>query len=82
MDDGMGTSMVILHTDKAKKIWEQVRKNMDWFECEKDDLMQPRLSGPSGMAKARRLFMMLYKILPFSFFIRLIDAAIRLFSRR
>ncbi len=71
MDDGMGISMVILHTDKAKKIWEQVQRDMDWFECKKEDLLQPRLIMPVGTAKRRRLCMTLYGKLPFSLFIRL-----------
>ncbi len=81
MDDGMGMSMLILHTDKARQIWEQVQDEMDWFGCRKEDLMQPRLIGPVSKARARKLYMMLYKILPFSLFIRMIDAVIRLWSR-
>ena len=71
MDDGMGTSMVILHTDKAKRIWEQIQGDMDWFECGKEDLLQPRLIRPVRMEKGRKLCMILYGKLPFSLFIRL-----------
>lgn len=71
MDDGMGTSMVILHTDKAKWIWEQIQGDMDWFECRKEDLLQPRLIRPVRMEKGRKLCMILYGKLPFSLFIRL-----------
>lgn len=35
LDEGMGNSMVILHTEKAEKILEQAQENMEWFECRK-----------------------------------------------
>lgn len=70
LDDGMGSSMVILHTERAKKIWEQVQENLEWFECGKEELLQPRLIEPTGMVKGRGLFMTLYKLLPFPLFIR------------
>lgn len=71
IDDGMGTSMMILHTDKARTIWDRVQGDMRWFECEKEDLLQPRLTKPVGMAKGRGLRILLYRKLPFSLFIRL-----------
>lgn len=71
IDDGMGTSLVILHTDRAKSIWEQVRQEMNWFECEKNQLLQPRLLTPVDISKKRELYMKLYKKLPFSLLIRL-----------
>ena len=77
LGDGMGTSMVILHTDKAGKIWEQIQEAVDWFECEKENLLQPRLIEPSRKARARKLYMMLYRALPFSLFIRMADAVIK-----
>lgn len=77
MDDGMGTSMVILHTDKAEMVWDQVQEELNWFRCEKEDLMQPRLIRPSSMTIARRPYMLLYRTLPFSLLIRLIDMIIK-----
>lgn len=73
LDDGMGNSMMILHTEKARKIWEQVQEDVDWFECTKEDLQQPRLTEPTGRAEGRRTFMLLYKLLPFFLFIRAAD---------
>lgn len=71
IDDGMGTSLVILHTDKAKSIWEQMKQEVNWFECEKEQLLQPRLLEPAGLPKKRSLYVKLYRRLPFSVFIRL-----------
>lgn len=69
MDDGMGTSVVIAHTDKAKKVWEEVKKGADWFECREEEVLQPRLNSPTGVAKRRRDFMRLYRLLPFERFL-------------
>lgn len=70
MDDGMGVSLMIAHTGKAVDIWERLRQDTDWFECEKQDILQPRLCSPVTAAGKRRLFMTLYNILPFSVMIR------------
>lgn len=71
VDDGMGTSLVILHTAKVKKIWEEIKTHTDWFACEKEQALQPRLQSPTEAAKGRRLFMAAYRALPFSFLIKL-----------
>ncbi len=68
IDDGMGTSMLILHTDKGRKIWDAVQKGVSWFECEEKDVLQPRLLEPTGASKRRSIFMALYRLLPFSTF--------------
>lgn len=65
MDDGMGTSAVIVHSDKAKGIWKEIRKELNWFQCGKEDLLQPRLLQPTRAARGRRAFMLLYGIIPF-----------------
>lgn len=70
MEDGMGTSMVILHSAQARDIWDQIQEDMNWFACEKKDLMQPRLMEPTERPKGRERFMRLYGRLPFSVFIR------------
>lgn len=82
IDDGMGTSVVILHTDKGKGVWEQVKHKVNQFECRKDDVLQPRLTCPTDMAKSRRGFMMLYKILPFSGLIKLRKVKLKRWWRR
>ena len=67
----MGTSLVILHTDKAKEIWKAVQEELSWFECGEKDVLQPRLSGPTEPAKSRGIFMGFYRVLPFSQVLRL-----------
>ena len=68
MEDGMGTSVVILHTKKAQEIWEQIKADLRWFACGKEDVLQPRLTGPTKAAGGRKRFQSLYRALPFSVF--------------
>lgn len=63
-DDGMGNSLVILHSEKARRVWEEVREGLRWFPCEKKDLIQPRLLAPTPPPKARGFFMAASRILP------------------
>lgn len=70
-DDGMGTSLAIAHTEKAKRFWEEIKKDARWFSCKKEDILQPRLMEPVKAARHRKLFMALYRSLPFSVFIKL-----------
>lgn len=67
-EDGMGTSVVILHTKEAREIWEQVKGNLRWFACGEEDVLQPRLTGPTKAAGGRNRFQFLYRALPFSIF--------------
>lgn len=68
MNDGMGTSLVILHTDKGREIWEEVRDRLSWFECGEEDAVQPRLTSPTDAAKSRGFFHAFYRLLPFPLF--------------
>ena len=68
MEDGMGTSVVILHTEEAREIWEQVKGNLRWFACGEEDVLQPRLTGPTEAAEGRKRFQSLYRALPFPIF--------------
>lgn len=65
MDDGMGTSLLILHTEKSKKIWEEIRGRFRSFECSKTDILQPRLISATVPSKKRELFQKIYRLLPF-----------------
>lgn len=73
LDDGMGTSMVIIHSDLAKKIWDEIKEDLIWFKCNKDDVLQPRLLKPTKPAKRRLRFLFLYKVLPFCLIVKLVD---------
>ena len=70
MDDGFGASMVILHTEQARKIWEEVKGEADWFPCRREDVLQPRLQTPTKAAAGRAQFMNLYRRLPFPLFLK------------
>lgn len=64
-DDGMGTSLVMLHTKKAEEVWGSVKESVRWFACSKEEILQPRLLEPTRQAKHRKLFMKAYQVLPF-----------------
>ena len=66
----MGTSLAILHTEKAEEIWEEVKGELFWFSCEREDLLQPRLTGPTPAAEGRTRFMERYAS-PFSSLVEL-----------
>lgn len=74
----MGMSMVITHTSKAENLWNQVKEEGVWFTCERENVQQPRLLTPTAVAKERGLFMILYKALPFSVLMRLVDLVLEL----
>ena len=79
MDDGMGTSMVIVHTEKGRAMWEDIKEETSWFACEEEDVLQPRLVSPTLMPKGRKGFMAFYRMLPFPVFAVLFSAV--LFAR-
>ena len=65
-DDGMGNSLIIIHSKKANNIWEEVKKSCDFFSCTEKEVIQPRLVEPTPCSKNRNRFMRIYKMLPFS----------------
>ena len=73
-DDGMGCSAVICHTGAGKRLWDQIREKTEWFACGEGDVantMQPRLREPVREHPRRRLYMRLWRILPFPLWLRL-----------
>lgn len=64
MEDGMGTSLMILHNEKANKIWKSVKSYFRYFQCEEKDVLQPRLLAPTPQSKKRSAFLALSRILP------------------
>ena len=64
MDDGMGTSMIILHTEKAKKVSEIIKKDFHYFQCAERDILQPRLCTPTPWSERRWKFKLLNTCLP------------------
>lgn len=75
-DDGMGTSLVILHTEKARQVWEQIRGGLDWFPCRQADALQPRLLEPTPVSRFRGAFMAACRVLPAGWLFPLSTAAL------
>ena len=61
LDDGMGNSLVIVHSDKGRQLWNMVKAKCQYFECEENDVLQPRLMTPTAMPEDRRKFWDVYK---------------------
>lgn len=50
-DDGDGTSLVILHSEKSRFLWEEIKNAARYFKCRREDVLQPRLQGPTEAKK-------------------------------
>lgn len=62
VEDGMGTSLVILHTKKAEEFWDKVQEQFRFFSCKKEEILQPRLCTPTPKSGRRFRFMLLYHL--------------------
>ncbi|MCI9001941.1 MAG: 4Fe-4S dicluster domain-containing protein [Oscillibacter sp.] len=74
-EDGMGTSLVLLHSPKALDIWEEVKTSLRYFPCRREEALQPRLLGPTPASRFRGVFMALYRVLPLSALLFLFQTA-------
>ena len=82
MDDGMGTSLVILHSDQAKEIWDSVKDQTLSFVCKEEEILQPRLVAATRISGTRQWFMRCYRLLPFWLLIKMVTNRIySLFKR-
>ncbi len=63
MEDGMGTSLVILHNEKGIRAWQAVKEQFSYFQCEKKDVLQPRLCKPAPKSRRRWGFLALSQVL-------------------
>ena len=70
LDDGMGNSLVIVHSERAERIWREAAGRCLSFECRLEDLLQPRLAAPTPRPAAREWFMKWYRLLPFWFLLK------------
>jgi len=73
MDDGMGISLVILHTARGRAAWEAVRDRLEYFQCRREETLQPRLTGPTPASEGRAVFMKYYRRLSFPRLLQEID---------
>ena len=73
-DDGMGCSVVICRTQAGSALWERVQGDAHWFPCRREEAAnesQPRLREPTRAHPRRRLYMGLWRVLPFSLWLKL-----------
>lgn len=65
MDDGMGTSLVMLRTGQGAALWQRVSDQFDQMECRREDALQPRLVSPTPQSSKRGLFLSMHRGLLF-----------------
>lgn len=69
IDDGMGTSLVMLRSKRGTELWKNLQNRFYYFECSREAAEQPRLVSPTLPSPRRKLFFALYRVLPFSVFV-------------
>ena len=60
-DDDKGVSLVMVHTAKGEKVWDQIKENAVHFKINKDQCVQPNLVAPSEENPERDYFWYWYK---------------------
>ena len=73
-DDGMGCSAVLCRTEAGEALWRRVRQETEWFACGVAEIAndsQPRLREPTAERPGRGAYMALWRLLPFSLWLRL-----------
>ena len=70
-DDKMGTSLVIIHSEKGEDLFKKIRSLGEYFECKEEDVLQPRLKGPTSPHRHRNIYKFLYKSLPFDIWLKI-----------
>lgn len=76
LNDQMGTSLIITHTQKGEKMISASRDGMELYKCSKQQAQQaqqPRLQSPTQEKKHRRLIISLYRRIPFLILVPLIN---------
>ena len=73
-DDGMGCSAVLCRTEAGEALWRRVCRETEWFVCGVEEIAndsQPRLREPTAERPGRGACMALWRLLPFSLWLRL-----------
>lgn len=55
-DDNKGVSLILVNTNKARKIFDNLKENIGFFECNIEDCMQKNLEEPTEEPKDRNIF--------------------------
>lgn len=61
MDDDRGTSLVMINSVKAEKVWEKIKDQFEFIEIEKEACLQPNLQSPSQHNPQRDVFWMQFR---------------------
>lgn len=61
-----GISLIIIHSDESRKLFEQLQEKIEYWKSEKKDCLQPNLLAPTPMSKQRAEFWRTYSYFGFS----------------
>ena len=79
MDDDKGTSVVLLHTEKGKKIFEKLQSQMTFKKAEVDKILPPTADSRKSVAphpKREQLFEMLNQDAEIEQLVKLLEPSI------
>ena len=68
-DDNKGVSLVLVNSDKGKMLFEKSTSELDFFECELKNCIQPTLVRPSSASGRREEFWNDYQTIEFGEFL-------------
>lgn len=80
-DDNRGVSLVLVSSAKGMELLEQAKENLNWFECDVVNCIQPTLVKPSAPSPRRDQFWKDYKNEPFAILLKKYSTPIRMVSR-
>ena len=64
-DDNRGVSLVLVSSSKGMQLLEQAKNDLNWFECDVANCIQPTLVKPSAPSPRREQFWADYQDWPF-----------------
>ena len=80
-DDNRGVSLVLVSSAKGMRLLEQAKKDLNWFECDVANCIQPTLVKPSAPSPRREQFWEDYRCVPFEVLLKKYTAPAGTFAR-
>ena len=80
-DDNRGVSLVLVSSARGMALLEQAKEDLNWFECDVTNCIQPTLVKPSAPSPRREQFWKDYKRESFAILLKKYTAPIRTVSR-
>ncbi len=55
-DDNKGVSLILINSEKGKKVFSEIKENFDYFESDVENCVQEQLQGPQSASPKRQKF--------------------------